>query len=102
VRRLQEAQQLAVLYSDARRSKALMLAVREATVTDSAGTAIDMSEFLGTDEDDQDDETVDVIDADEIDEDAAEDDAEDTADEEADEEADEDAAAPAASGTGSA
>ncbi|MGI5131676.1 trigger factor [Pseudonocardia sp. CA-107938] len=51
VRRLQEAQQLGVLYADARRSKALMLAVREATVTDSAGAAIDMSEFLGTDED---------------------------------------------------
>ncbi len=102
VRRLQEAQQLAVLYSDARRSKALMLAVREATVTDSAGTAIDMSEFLGTDEDDQDDETVDVIDADEIDEDDAEDTAEDAADEETPEDADADAAAPAASGTGSA
>ena len=51
VRRLQEAGQLGVLYADARRSKALIQAVRQATVVDTAGAPVDLSEFLGPDED---------------------------------------------------
>jgi trigger factor len=51
VQRIQEAGQLGAIYSDVRRSKALISAVREATVTDSAGTALDMGELLGDGED---------------------------------------------------
>jgi trigger factor len=47
IQRIQEAGQLGAIYSDVRRSKALIAAVREATVTDSAGTALDMGELLG-------------------------------------------------------
>ena len=43
VQRIQEAGQLGAIYSDVRRSKALIAAVRAATVTDSAGTALDMA-----------------------------------------------------------
>ena len=51
VQRIQEAGQLGAIYSDVRRSKALIAAVRAATVTDSAGTALDMGELLGDGED---------------------------------------------------
>ena len=51
VRRIQEAGQLGSIYSDVRRSKALIEAVRAATVTDSAGEPVDMSELLGEDDD---------------------------------------------------
>jgi trigger factor len=50
VRRVQEAGQLGAIYSDVRRSKALIAAVRAATVTDSAGAAVDLSDLLGGDE----------------------------------------------------
>ncbi|HLU55114.1 MAG TPA: trigger factor [Pseudonocardia sp.] len=50
-RRIQEAGQLGAVYSDVRRSKALIAAVRAATVTDASGNEVDMREFLGTDED---------------------------------------------------
>jgi trigger factor len=50
VRRIQEAGQLGAVYSDVRRSKALIAAVRAATVTDESGSEVDMSEFLGEDE----------------------------------------------------
>ncbi|HEY0814665.1 MAG TPA: trigger factor [Pseudonocardia sp.] len=50
VRRIQEAGQLGAIYSDVRRSKALIEAVRAATVTDSAGEPVDVSELLGDDE----------------------------------------------------
>jgi trigger factor len=50
VRRIQEAGQLGAVYSDVRRSKALIAAVRAATVTDGSGSEVDMSEFLGEDE----------------------------------------------------
>ncbi len=106
VRRLQEAQQLGVLYADARRSKALMLAVREATVTDASGAAIDMSEFLGSDEDGAEDapEIVEVEGGEAADDedDADDDDADDTADD-TDEatDADEQAAPAATSGSAS-
>jgi trigger factor len=51
VRRIQEAGQLGAVYSDVRRSKALISAVRAATVTDGSGNDVDMSDLLGTDED---------------------------------------------------
>jgi trigger factor len=50
VRRIQEAGQLGAVYSDVRRSKALIAAVRAATVTDASGSEVDMSELLGEDE----------------------------------------------------
>jgi trigger factor len=51
VRRIQEAGQLGSIYSDVRRSKALIEAVRAVTVTDSAGEPVDVSELLGDDDD---------------------------------------------------
>jgi trigger factor len=51
VRRIQEAGQLGAIYADVRRTKALIGAVRAATVTDSAGAAIDLSDLLGDDDD---------------------------------------------------
>ncbi len=51
VRRIQEAGQLGAIYADVRRSKALITAVRAATVTDASGNALDLSELLGDDSD---------------------------------------------------
>jgi trigger factor len=50
VRRIQEAGQLGAVYSDVRRSKALIVAVRAASVTDGSGSEVDMSDLLGADE----------------------------------------------------
>jgi len=50
VRRIQEAGQLGAIYADVRRSKALIAAVRAATVTDASGEAVDLSELLGDDD----------------------------------------------------
>ncbi len=50
VRRIQEAGQLGAIYSDVRRSKALIAAVREATVVDPSGAQVDVGELLGDDE----------------------------------------------------
>jgi trigger factor len=50
VRRIQEAGQLGAIYSDVRRSKALLTAVRAAAVTDASGSVVDMSDLLGDDE----------------------------------------------------
>jgi trigger factor len=50
VRRIQEAGQLGAIYADVRRSKALITAVRAATVTDASGNAVDLSELLGEDD----------------------------------------------------
>jgi trigger factor len=50
VRRIQEAGQLGAVYSDVRRSKALIAAVRAASVTDASGSEVDMSDLLGEDE----------------------------------------------------
>jgi trigger factor len=51
VRRIQEAGQLGSIYSDVRRSKALIEAVRAVGVTDAAGEPVDVSELLGDDDD---------------------------------------------------
>ena len=45
--RIQEAGQLGAIYSDVRRSKALVEAVKAATVTDASGAAVDLSDLLG-------------------------------------------------------
>jgi trigger factor len=50
VQRIQQAGQLGAVYSDVRRSKALIAAVRAATVTDGSGNEVDMSDLLGDDE----------------------------------------------------
>ncbi|MGE4116237.1 MAG: trigger factor [Candidatus Nanopelagicales bacterium] len=47
VQRIQQSGQLGAIYSDVRRSKALIVAVRAATVTDEAGAAVDLSDLLG-------------------------------------------------------
>jgi trigger factor len=49
VQRIQQAGQLGAIYADVRRSKALILAVRAATVTDAAGEPVDMSDLIGDD-----------------------------------------------------
>jgi trigger factor len=58
VRRIQEAGQLGAVYSDVRRSKALIAAVRSASVTDASGSAVDMSDLLGEDEPEQSEDAV--------------------------------------------
>jgi trigger factor len=50
VQRIQQAGQLGAVYADVRRSKALIAAVRAATVTDESGAEVDMSDLLGDDE----------------------------------------------------
>jgi len=57
VQRIQEAGQLGAIYADVRRSKALIAAVRAATVTDASGTALDMAELLGDNDEDTDEES---------------------------------------------
>jgi trigger factor len=49
LQRTQQAGQLGAVYADVRRGKALAGVVRQATVTDEAGAAVDLSEFLGED-----------------------------------------------------
>jgi len=61
VRRVQEAGQLGAIFSDVRRSKALISAVGAATVTDASGSPVDMSDLLGPDADEA--ETVPAADA---------------------------------------
>ena len=51
VRRIQEAGQLGAVYSDVRRSKALIAAVAAATVTDESGAAVDMADLIGAADD---------------------------------------------------
>jgi len=47
VKRAQESGQLAAIFADVRRGKALASVVRKATVTDSEGTAVDLDELFG-------------------------------------------------------
>jgi trigger factor len=65
VRRIQEAGQLGAVYSDVRRSKALIAAVRAASVTDASGSAVDMSDLLGEDEPEESSEDAVTADAEE-------------------------------------
>ncbi len=50
VKRVQEAGQLGAIYADARRTKALIAAVRAAAVTDASGAPVDLSDLLGAEE----------------------------------------------------
>ncbi|GEL16800.1 trigger factor [Pseudonocardia asaccharolytica] len=47
VQRIQQAGQLGAIYSDVRRTKALIAAVRAATVTDGSGNVVDIAELFG-------------------------------------------------------
>ena len=67
VRRIQEAGQLGAVYSDVRRSKALIAAVAAATVTDESGTAVDMSDLIGSADDESFDDSADDFEADDSD-----------------------------------
>lgn len=61
VRRIQEAGQLGAIYADVRRTKALITAVRAATITDAAGGPVDMSEIIGPDPAQAEDEPVETV-----------------------------------------
>ncbi|HET9142548.1 trigger factor [Actinophytocola sp.] len=50
VRRAQESGQLGAIFADVRRGKALATVVRQATVTDASGNAVDLEELFGRDE----------------------------------------------------
>jgi trigger factor len=66
VRRIQEAGQLGAIFADVRRTKALISAVRAATVTDASGATVDLSDVLGPDDeiaDEQADDIVEVVEA---------------------------------------
>ncbi|HEX2550644.1 MAG TPA: trigger factor, partial [Nocardioidaceae bacterium] len=67
VRRIQEAGQLGAVYSDVRRSKALIAAVAAATVTDESGAAVDMSDLIGSAGDESFDDLADDVEADDSD-----------------------------------
>ncbi|HVV20844.1 MAG TPA: trigger factor [Pseudonocardiaceae bacterium] len=53
VQRAQQSGQLGAIYADVRRGKALASVVRQATVTDASGNAIDMDELFGVRQDDE-------------------------------------------------
>ncbi|WP_438388129.1 trigger factor [Actinopolyspora saharensis] len=61
VQQIQQSGQLGRIYSDIRRSKALFSVVRQSTVTDSEGNALDMDELLGTQEQDEGDQQPDQV-----------------------------------------
>jgi trigger factor len=63
VKRIQEAGQLGSIYSDVRRSKALLAAVRAATVTDASGEPLDMAELLGESEQESEKTEAETVDA---------------------------------------
>jgi trigger factor len=71
VRRIQEAGQLGAIYADVRRSKALIAAVRAATVTDASGNAVDLSELLGEDDTEEAGDGIEVLEVPAPDDDAA-------------------------------
>jgi trigger factor len=58
LQRTQQAGQLGAVYADVRRGKALATVVRQATVTDESGEAVDLSEFLGGDDEGADAEAI--------------------------------------------
>jgi trigger factor len=57
LQRAQQSGQLGAVYADVRRGKALVTVVRRATVTDGAGNAVDLTEFLGP----EDEETPEIV-----------------------------------------
>jgi trigger factor len=52
LQRAQQSGQLGAVYADVRRGKALATVVRDVTVTDESGAAVDLSEFLGAEDED--------------------------------------------------
>jgi len=76
IQQAQQSGQLGAIYADVRRSKALVKVLRRAVVTDTSGNAVDLSEVLGADDDEQ----PDTVEGDTAEEDTAE---EDTAEEDA-------------------
>ena len=60
VQQIQQAGQLGAIYQDVRRSKALITAVRAASITLPNGDAVDLSDLLGSDED-EDEEAPEVV-----------------------------------------
>jgi trigger factor len=54
VQRAQQSGQLGAIFADVRRGKALATVVRQATVTDASGNAVDMDELFGTTGEDSD------------------------------------------------
>ncbi|MDT0351586.1 trigger factor [Pseudonocardia charpentierae] len=100
VRRIQEAGQLGAVYSDVRRSKALIAAVAAATVTDESGGPVDLSDLIGSaDESDESDESdAEQADAEQVDTEGASE-ADAAAVETAEESADADQTADDAAGT---
>ena len=63
VQRAQQSGQLGAIFADVRRGKALATVVRQATVTDAAGNALDMDELFGIPQDSEQAEAGDVVDA---------------------------------------
>ncbi|AEI12672.1 trigger factor [Cellulomonas gilvus] len=52
IKTLDEGGQIPAMVAEVARSKSLAVALRRVTVTDAAGNAVDLSDFIGTDEDD--------------------------------------------------
>lgn len=77
LQRAQQSGQLGAVYADVRRGKALVTVVRRATVTDGAGNAVDLTEFLGP----EDEETPAVVEGEVSDEQATEIESDNAADE---------------------
>ncbi|WP_396134728.1 trigger factor [Cellulomonas sp. ATA003] len=53
IKTVDEQGQVPAMVAEVARSKALALALRQVTVTDAAGTAVDLSDFIGSDADDE-------------------------------------------------
>lgn len=53
IQQAQQSGQLGAIYADVRRGKALATVLRKATVTDTSGNEVDLSEVLGPEEDEQ-------------------------------------------------
>jgi len=52
IQSLDQGGQIPAMVAEVARSKALAIALRQVAVTDAAGTAVDLSDFIGSDEDD--------------------------------------------------
>ncbi|WP_018685173.1 trigger factor [Actinokineospora enzanensis] len=63
VQRAQQSGQLGAIFADVRRGKALATVVRQATVTDATGNAVDLSELFGAPDNDADDDTDTAVEA---------------------------------------
>jgi trigger factor len=66
VRRIQEAGQLGAIFADVRRTKALIAAVRAATITDASGATVDLTDVIGSGDDAADEIAADEIAVDEV------------------------------------